>query len=121
MRTYRILCAMLCLLTFLLCAAPVGAQTNSGANFSGPVQLPRMVLPAGAYTFRLAADGGSVVVYDAKRRIVTTLQVVPITRAAAGDVIVMRAAVGTAAPEISALYTGGGTAGVEFLYSPVAK
>jgi hypothetical protein len=71
--------------------------------------------------FQVMGDGSSVVVSDAERHIVTTLQVVPITRAAAGDVIVMRAAVGTAAPEISALYTGGGTRGVEFVYPLVRK
>jgi hypothetical protein len=33
----------------------------------------------------------------------------------------MRSAVGTAAPEISALYTSGGKNGVEFLYDRVRK
>ena len=121
MRTYRILCAALCLATVLFRAGPADAQNNGVANFTRPVQLPRVLLPAGSYTFRLTPDGRSVVVSDAKRHLVTSLQVVPITRAAAGDVIVMRAAVGTAAPEISALYTDGGTRGVEFLYPRVQQ
>ena len=121
MRTYRISCAVLCLLTFLLCAGPAGAQTSSAANFSGPVQLPYMLLAAGRYTFLLSSDGRSVVVSDAGRHVVTSQQVVPITRAAAGNVIVMRSAPGTAAPEISALYVGGGKSGVEFLYPVVRK
>src|SRR5687768_8068176 len=121
MRTYRISCAVLCVVMFLLCAGPAGAQATSVATFSGPVQLPGVLLPAGDYTFAVTSDGRSVMVFDAKRRIVTTLQVAPVTRAAAGDIIAMRSAVGTAAPEISALYTGGGTKGVEFLYRRVQK
>jgi hypothetical protein len=117
MRTYRISCAVLCLVTSLLCVGPAGAQTSSGANFSGPVQLPDVLLPAGSYTFRLMRDGSRVEVSDAKRHVVTAVRVVPITRSAAGEVVVMRPAVGTAAPEISALYAGGGRSGVEFLYS----
>lgn len=117
MRTYPVSCVVFCLVTSLLCAArPAGAQSTNIANFSGPVQLPGVVLPAGSYTFAVTRDGRSVVVSDAERHVVTTQPVVPITRAAGGDIIVMRAAVGTAAPEISALYTNRGTTGVEFLY-----
>lgn len=85
-------------------------------KFSGPVQLPGVSLASGNYTFAVTADSRTVVVSNAKGQTVTVLQVVPITRAAAGDIIMMRAAVGTAAPEVSALYESGGTHGVEFVY-----
>ena len=116
MRTYRIACAVLCLVTFLVCAGPAAAQTGSAAKFSGPVQLPGVLLPAGSYTFALDRDGRSVVVSDADGHALATLIVVPITRLAAGDVITMRSAVRPAAPEVSALYPRGGRNGVEFLY-----
>jgi hypothetical protein len=92
--------------------------TNSIAKFSGPVQLPGVSLPAGSYTFALGRDRRTVAVSSAERHIVT-LPVMPITRAARGNIITMRPAVGTAAPEISALYAGGGREGVEFLYGGV--
>ena len=121
MRTKRISCAVLCLVTFFLGPGPAAAQTTSAAKFSGPVQLPGVLLPAGKYTFAVNSDGRSVVVSDAKDDVLATLMVVPITRAAAGDIITMRSAVGTAAPQISALYTSGGTNGVEFRYHQVRK
>ena len=120
MPMYRISWAVLCLVTLLLCAGPAGAQPST-ANFSGPVQLPGVLLPAGSYVFAVTRDGRSVVVSDAESRIVTTLPVAPITRAAGGDVITMRSPIGTAAPEISALYISGGTKGVEFLYRQKQK
>jgi hypothetical protein len=121
MQTYRISCAVICLVMVLLCAGPAGAQTTSAANFSSPVQLPGVLLPAGSYVFAVSRDGRSVAVSDAERRLVTRLQVAPITRAAGGEVITMRSAIGAAAPEISALYTSGGTNGVEFLYPRARK
>ena len=121
MQTYRISCAVICLVTVLLRTGPADAQTTNAASFSGPVQLPGMLLPAGSYAFAVTRDGRSVVVSDAEHHVVAKLEVAPITRAAGGEVLTMRAAVGNAAPEISALYTSGGTNGVEFLYSRVRK
>ena len=121
MQTYRISCAVICLVTVLLGTGPADAQTTNAANFSSPVQLPGVLLSAGSYAFAVTRDGRSVVVSDAEHRVVAKLEVAPITRAAGGEVITMRSAVGTAAPEISALYTSGGTNGVEFLYSRVRK
>lgn len=121
MRTYRLSCAVLCLVTFMGYAEPAGAQTPNVVTFTGPVQLPGVLLPAGGYTFALGRDGRTIVVSDAERHIVATLHVAPITRAAAGNIITMRPAVGTAAPEISALYPGGGKTGVEFLYRGAQK
>ncbi len=116
MRAYRISCAVLCLVGFLLSAGPAGAQTTNVATFSGPVQLPGVLLPRGNYTFAVDRDRRNVVVSDAEHRVVTIAQVVPISRDAPGLTITMRPAVGTAAPEIAALYTSGGTDGVEFMY-----
>ena len=121
MQTYRISCAVICLVTVLLGTGPADAQTTSAANFSSPVQLPGVLLPAGSYSFAVTRDGRSVVVSDHEHHVIATLEVAPITRAAGGEVITMRSAVGSAAPEISALYTRGGTNGVEFLYSRVRK
>jgi hypothetical protein len=119
MRMTRIWCSLLCLVTLVLFAEHGGAQTtNNVAKFSGPVQLPGVSLPAGSYTFALSRDRRTVAVSNAERHIVT-LPVMPITRAAGGNIITMRPAVGTAAPEISALYAGGGKEGVEFLYGRV--
>lgn len=121
MQKFPVLWAVLCLVMVLLSTAPAGAQTTSAANFSGPVQLPGVLLPAGSYLFAVSGDGRSVVVSDAIHQIVARLQVAPITRAADGEVVTMRSAIGTAAPEISALYTKGGKNGVEFLYRQVRK
>jgi len=119
MRMARIWCSLLCLATLVLFTEHGGAQaTNSVAKFNGPVQLPGVSLPAGSYTFALSSDRRTVAVSSAERHIVT-LPVVPTTRAARGNIITLRPAVGTAAPEISALYAGGGREGVEFLYGGV--
>ena len=117
----RISCAVLCLVTLLLCAGPAGAQTTNVANFTGSVQVPGVLLPPGRYVFAVSREGRTVVVSDAKRHTITTLHVAPVSRAAGGDIITMRPAVGAAAPEISALYTSGGKNGVEFLYRRVQK
>jgi hypothetical protein len=116
LRTHQISCAVLSLVTFLLFVGPADAQTTSVVKFNSPVQLPGVSLASGNYTFAVTADARTVVVSNAKGQTVTVLQVLPITRAAAGDTVTMRAAVGTAAPEISALFEGGGTHGIEFVY-----
>ena len=121
MQTHRVSCAVICLVSVLLGTGPADAQTTNAANFSSPVQLPGVLLPAGNYAFAIARDSRSVVVSDAEHRVIAKLEVAPITRAARGQVITMRSAVGTAAPEISALYTSGGINGVEFLYDRVRK
>src|SRR5688500_17300484 len=112
----RTLWAVLCAVASLVVATPVFAQSNvTNATFSGPVQLSGVVVPAGRYQFAVARDGRSVVVSDADHRFVTTFLVVPILRAKAGDSITMRPAVNGAPPEVSALYVGGGTTGVQLL------
>lgn len=117
MSTYRTIRAALCLASFMMFAGPAVAQTSSNSiTFSGPVLLPGVELPAGSYTFAVIGSGRTVVVSDINRHVIATLQVTPITRSARGDMIAMRAAVAGRAPEISALYSGGGTTGVEFLY-----
>ena len=118
---YRLSRVVIGLVSLLMCAGAASAQTANAAKFSGPVQLPGVLLPAGSYTFTVAPDSRSVVVSDGDKHFVTTLQVAPITRAARGDIITMRSAVEGAAPEIVAVYSNGGTKGVQFLYRAVQK
>jgi hypothetical protein len=108
---------LLCLVVFLIHASPVVAQREAtNATFSGAVQLPGVLLPAGSYSFSSTNDGRSVVVSDADHRVITTLMVIPIRRPKAGAVITLRPSVAGAAPEVSAFYTDGGTAGVAFVH-----
>jgi len=108
---------LLCFVVFLTHASLVVAQRETTkATFSGAVQLPGVVLPAGSYNFSLTLDGRSVVVADADHRVITTLTVIPITRSKAGAVVTLRPSVAGAAPEVSAFYSDGGTAGVAFLH-----
>jgi hypothetical protein len=79
------------------------------------VQLSGVLVPAGSYHFTVARDRRSVVVSDADHRLVTTFLVFPILRAKAGEAITMRPSVGGAPPEVSALFVGGGTAGVQLI------
>jgi hypothetical protein len=112
----------LCLVSLLINAGPVVAQsTTTDVTFSGPVQLPGVVLPAGSYQFALARDARSVVVFAADHRVVTTVVVIGITRALAGSLVTMRPSTDGAPPQVSALYSGGGTTGVEFVYGSTKK
>jgi hypothetical protein len=63
----------------------------------------------------VAPDRRRLVVSDADRRIVTTLMVVPVTRASRGDVVVMRPTSNGASPEIAAMYLDGGRNGFEIV------
>ena len=112
----------LCLVSLLINAGPVVAQsTTTDVTFSVPVQLPGVVLPAGIYHFAVARDARSVVVSGADHRIVTTVAVVRITRAEAGSLVTMRPSTDGAPAQVSALYSGGGTAGIEFVYPSTRK
>ena len=112
----------LCLISLLIHAGPAVAQsTTTDVTFSVPVQLPGMVLPAGIYHFALARDARSVVVSAADHRIVTTVAVVRTTRDKAGNIVTMRPSTGGEPPQVSALYSGGGTTGVEFVYTNTKK
>jgi hypothetical protein len=105
-----------------MAAGPAAAQaTTTDVTFSVPVQLPGVVLPAGRYQFALARDARSVVVSGADHRIVTTVAVVRTTRLQAGDLVTMRPSTDGAPAQVSALYSGGGTTGVEFLYATTRK
>ena len=108
---------ILCLVVLLAGAgSEVNAQrATTSATFKSAVQLPGVLLPAGTYQFAVAADRRSVVVSDADRRIVTTLMVVPTTRASRGAVLVMRNDVSGPAPEVAAMYLDGGRNGFEFV------
>jgi hypothetical protein len=112
----------LCLVSLLIIAGPAAAQsTTTDVTFSVPVQLPGVVLPAGNYHFALARDARSVVVSAADHKIVTTVAVIRTTRAQAGSRVTMRPSTDGAPEQVSALYSGGGTSGVEFVYGNTKK
>lgn len=123
MRQYsRYVWLVLCLVSMLINAGPVVAQsTTTDVTFSAPVQLPGVVLPAGNYHFAVARDARSVVVSGADHRIVTTVAVVRITRAETGSLVTMRPSTDGAPAQVAALYSGGGTAGIEFVYPSTKK
>jgi hypothetical protein len=111
----RVLCTALCLVAFLAYGEPALAQrVTTNATFTTPVQLPDVLLPAGDYHFSIARDRRSVVVSQAGGRVITTLQVVPVTREKRGTTITMSAPVEGAVPEVLALFSGGGTEGIQF-------
>jgi hypothetical protein len=99
----------------------VGQSTTTDVTFGVAVQLPGVVLPAGIYHFALARDSRSVVVSAADHRIVTTVAVVRITRDRAGSLVTMRPSTDGEPPQVAALYSGGGTSGVEFIYTNTKK
>jgi len=123
MRQYsRYVSIALCLVSLLLTAGPAAAQsTTTDVTFSVPVQLPGVVLPAGNYHFALARDARSVVVSAADHKIVTTVAVIRTSRGQAGSLVTMRPSTDGAPAQVSALYSGGGTSGVEFVYGNTKK
>lgn len=118
----RYLSMALCLVSLLVTAGPAAAQSSTtDVTFGVPVQLPGVVLPAGTYHFALARDARSVVVTGSDNRIVTTVAVMRTTRAEKGTLVTMRQSTDGAPAQVSALYSGGGTSGVEFLYGTTKK
>ena len=112
----------LCLASFLIFAGSAVAQrVTTNTTFSRPVQLPGLLLQAGAYEFSLIRDGRTVVVAGADHRILGTFAVSPITRAKPGEIIILRPSAAGAAPEVAALYSNGGTSGVEFVRRAAGK
>jgi hypothetical protein len=112
----------LCFASLLINVRPVVAQSTTNVTFSVPVQLPGgVVLPAGVYHFALARDARSVVVSGPDHRIVTTVAVIRVTRAEAGSLVVMRPSTDGAPAQVSALYSSGGTTGVEFVYGSTKR
>ena len=63
----------------------------------------------------------SAVVSGGDHRIATTVAVVRTTRARAGSLVTMRLSIDGAPPQVSALYSGGGTTGGEFVYANTKK
>ena len=108
--------SILCLLVLLSATPGLQAQrSTTSTTFSNPVQLAGVVLSAGTYQFAVAPDRRSLVVSDADRRIVTTLMVVPVSRARRGDVVVLRPGSNGGSPEISAMYLDGGRNGFQIV------
>jgi hypothetical protein len=92
---------------------------SSRVTISGPVQLPSVMLSAGTYQF-LGEKAGLVRIYNSKNQLIATLSASPATRAAKGEVLVLRQRAGLP-PEAAAWYPAGGTVGFEFRYQPSAK
>lgn len=115
MATYSRTTILLCLVAFLTVGtAAAQYRLAADATFSGPVQLAGVLLPAGRYHFAQGNDRRTVVVTDAGDRIVAISAVTPISRPKGGPIVTLRPQVGQAAPDVFALYFGGGTTGVEF-------
>ena len=98
-------------------------QTTS-ITFSGPVQIPGRVLPAGTYVFQLAnadSDRNIVQIFNADRtQLYATLQTVAAERPnPTGDTVVTFAEQGPGRPEalLKWFYPGNMT-GNKFVYSP---
>jgi hypothetical protein len=90
-------------------------------TFSGPVQLPTVLLPVGTYYFTIHdGDDGFITVTGKNSRFVTRFSVSATTRAKGGEKVVMRAVEGKPS-EVSALYPTGGTSGMEFIYHRAKK
>ena len=121
MRLLLVSRVLLCAVGLLSFAGSATAQTTNAVKFSGPVQLPSVLLPAGSYTFDVSGDGRTVVVSGVDRRVIGRFPVTPITRAADGEIVTTRVAAGTVPPEIAALYSSGGKTGVQFLYGKTTK
>jgi hypothetical protein len=113
--------AVICLVSFLAVPPSVLAQHVTDVTFSTSVQLPGVLLPAGSYQFAVTGAGRTVRVSDADGRNLATFSVVPITRSTLGSVVIMRPSLAGAPPEVSALYAGGGRAGLEFVYRKERK
>lgn len=121
-KSFTFAVAIVCFCSFLTHATLVRAQAvTTNVTFSVTVQLPGIELAPGNYRFALARDARSVLVSDAEHRIITTLPVIPTTRASRGNIVTMRPSVDGAPPQVSALYLSGGTSGVEFVYREAKK
>lgn len=117
-----LVCASVCTLT----AATVGAQSSgqrvATLTFSGPVQVPGAMLPAGTYLFRQIAgpvDGHRLVQVSAVEptRLVAQFRTKPSRRAAAGGDVTFRPTLNGTSPAIATWYFNKGMEGSEFLYS----
>lgn len=131
MRTYRATFVRTLMLTTAAALVALAAATPSGAamgsrdqiTFRGPVSLPGVVLPAGAYTFEVANPGSSSTVVRVARRDTGQVYFAGLTMTAVrpanlpGDrvVTVGEAAAGAAIP-ITAWYPTGRLSGHRFVW-----
>jgi hypothetical protein len=119
-RYSTVICAAVCCVTSALIVAPTAAQSSgagSKVTFGTTVQLPGVLVPAGAYQFRGKAGDKFVTVIDEASHVVATLAVVETTRAASGAVVTLRRSGASTPAEVTAWYPTGGTSGFEFIYS----
>jgi hypothetical protein len=120
------LSALACAAACMALLAPEAAAQPSGprsasVTFSGAVQLPGIVLPAGVYVFEQilnVSDHGSVNVWNrTSKAFVVRLRTVGTKRASPGNPVTFRQIRSGAPPAIAAWYINGGVDGYEFLYS----
>ena len=122
----RVVKAFCCAAVLTVMCAP-GARADQWdkktiLTFSGPVQLPRVTLPAGTYVFKLADIAGNrhvVQVFDkAEKKIFATMLAVPNQRMDATDKpVVMFAERASGSPQaVKVWYYPGETIGNEFVY-----
>lgn len=122
----RIARAICCATAMMLCIAPslLADQYNklTYLTFSGPVQVPGAVLPAGTYTFKLAdPDSGRRVIQiwdkDAKQLITTLLTVPDEMMEAKGDPVVLFSERPAGEPQaVKAWFYPSERSGYEFVY-----
>lgn len=122
----RVVKAFCCAAVLTVMCAP-GARADQWdkktiLTFSGPVQLPRVTLPAGTYVFKLADISGNrhvVQVFDkAEKKIFATMLAVPNQRMDATDKpVVMFAERASGSPQaVKVWYYPGESIGNEFVY-----
>src|SRR5213080_4742414 len=123
MRGLRVLC---CALAVAACAAPSARADESNKQtfltFSGPVQVPGAMLPAGTYMFKLADLQGNrhvVQIFDKEgTKLYTSILAIPDQRLEPADkpvVMFTETPAGTPAA-IKAWFYPGDTIGDEFVY-----
>ena len=100
------------------------ANQETTIEFSGPVQVPGMVLPPGQYVFKLADNESSrdiVQIFNQDQtQILATILAVPASRPeATGDPAIILDEQPNGNPEaIGEWFFAGETAGVQFVYQP---
>jgi hypothetical protein len=118
MKKYAVFLFMLALSVLSLSAQ--SSESTMRVSFSGPVEMPGVVLPAGTYMFVLPSEATSsyLQVFNADRtHLIRTFEIIDAQRAKATDGIeVDLAEQPSAPPALKALYAPGETIGFELLY-----
>ena len=103
--------------------APAGAETTdklANLTFSGPVQIPGVMLNAGTYRFRLADDGRKVVqvLSPDGLRVYGAFHTMPVSRVEATDdpIVTFRETPAGVPPAVASFFYSGEHDGYEFMY-----